>query len=130
MFNAVKGFDVEYISLQRDEGSQHRPEWVKEVPLGSWVDTQQAAASCDLVISSCTSVAHLSAAMGVPTWVVVPVLPYYLWATPGDKAPWYDSIRLFRQEEFGVWGKPFGNINIELNELLKEHKNAWIKSVG
>jgi hypothetical protein len=130
MFNAVKGFDVEYISLQRDEGAQHRPEWVKEVPLNSWEDTQQAAASCDLVISSCTSVAHLAAAMGVPTWVVVPVLPYYLWAIPGDKAPWYDSICLFRQEEFGFWGKPFGNINTELNKLFKEHKNAESRSMG
>jgi hypothetical protein len=130
MFNAVKGLNVEYVSLQRDEGSQHRPNWVQEVPLDSWLDTQAAVASCDLVISSCTSVAHLAGAMGVPTWIVIPVLPYYLWATPGEKTPWYDSVRLFRQEEFGFWGKPFSNIKIELGKLFKESQNAEVRSVG
>lgn len=130
MFDAVQDYDVEYISLQRDEGSQHRPDWVKEVPLNSWLDTQQAVASCDLVISSCTSVAHLSAAMGVPTWVVIPILPYYLWAIPGEKVPWYDSVRLFRQKEFGSWEHPFTDINNELKKLCKEYQNASIRSVG
>jgi hypothetical protein len=66
MFNAVKGLDVEYVSLQRDEGSEHKPAWVKDVPLQHWEDTRQAIASCDLVVTSCTSVAHMAAAMGVP----------------------------------------------------------------
>jgi hypothetical protein len=97
LFNAVKGLDVEYVSLQRDDGAEHKPAWVKELPLAHWEDTRQAIASCDLVVSSCTSVAHMSAAMGVPTWIVTPVLPYYLWAKPGNTTEWYDSVRLFRQ---------------------------------
>lgn len=119
LFDAVAGHDVEFVSLQRDEGAQHKPDWVAESNLNSWVDTQIAAAGCDLVISSCTSVAHLSAAMGIPTWVVTPLLPYYVWATPGEKCPWYDSIRLFRQTKFEDWTEIFEKLSQELSLHLK-----------
>lgn len=118
MFDAVSGYDVEYISLQRDEGKEHRPEWAKEVCLDKWTDTAEEIAKCDLVISSCTSIAHCSAAMGVPTWVVVPVMPYYLWALPGNTSPWYDSVKLFRQEKYGDWHTPFHQIKSELGDFI------------
>jgi len=84
------------------------------VPLDSWHDTQAAIASCDLVISSCTSVSHLAAAMGVPTWVVTPIMPYFLYALDGDRTPYYDGMRLFRQEIYGDWQAPFDKIKAEL----------------
>ena len=114
MFNALKGMDAEFISLQRDEGAEHKPARVKEVPLNHWAETQSAIASCDLVITSCTSVAHLAGAMGVETWIIVPILPYYLWAKPGEKTEWYDSVRLFRQEIYGTWEHPFRKIEQQL----------------
>ena len=115
MFQAVKEADYEFISLQRDEGADACPVWVKRVPLNSWADTQAAVASCDLVISSCTSVSHLAAAMGVETWVVIPVMGYYLYALDGDKTPYYDTMTLFRQEVFGDWKAPFDRIKERLN---------------
>jgi len=105
-FDAVKRADVEYISLQRDADLEVKPHWVAPVPLETWHDTQKAVASCDLVISSCTSVSHLSAAMGVPTWVVIPVMGYYLYAMPGPTTLYYNSMRLFRQVQFGQWTHP------------------------
>ena len=114
MFSAVIDADAEFISLQRDEGSEDCPAWVKQVPLNSWEDTRTAAASCDLVISACTSVSHLAAAMGVETWVVTPVMPYFLYAMEGDRTPYYDSMRLFRQEVFGEWEAPFGRVKTAL----------------
>jgi ADP-heptose:LPS heptosyltransferase len=110
LFNAVKNADAEFISLQRDEGSDACPSWVKQVPLNSWEDTRQAAASCDLVISSCTSVSHLAAAMGVETWVITPVMPYFLYAIEGERTPYYDSMRLIRQEVYGDWTHPFKSV--------------------
>ena len=120
MFDAVKDTDAEFISLQRDEGSEARPVWVKEVPLNTWQDTQAAAASCDLVISSCTSVSHLAGAMGIETWVVIPVMPYFLYALDGEKTPYYDSFTLFRQESFDNWIAPFENIKSKLYNFNKE----------
>jgi hypothetical protein len=118
LFNAVAGHDVEFVSLQRDEGAQHKPDWVADSVLNSWEDTQAAISNCDLVISSCTSVAHLSAAMGVQTWVVTPILPYYIWAIPGEKCPWYDSVRLFKQTKFNDWSEVFNKVSDELNIYL------------
>ena len=122
LFEAVKDFDVEYISLQRDEGSQHCPQWVKQVPLQSWDDTQHAVSQCDLVISSCTSVSHLSAAMGVETWVITPILPYFLYALDGEKTPYYDSMKIIRQTVFESWIEPFEVVREKLIEkgLLKQ----------
>jgi Sulfotransferase family len=119
-FDAVGGHDVEYISLQRDEGFEHKPYWVKEVPLNHWEETRIAIASCDLVITSCTSVAHLAAAMGVLTWIIVPVLPYYLWAKSGSSTEWYDSVKLIRQKQHGDWSAPM----LEVQQNLKEFLNG------
>ena len=119
LFDALEDVDAEFISLQRDEGSQYKPYWVKDVPLGHWEETRMALASCDLVITSCTSVAHLSGSMGIPTWIVVPVLPYYLWAPPGNTTVWYDSVKLYRQEIFGEWSAPFNQIKLDLQNFKK-----------
>ena len=119
MFDAVKDLDAEFISLQRDTGADQRLSWVKQVPLDHWEQTAEAIASCDLVITSCTSVAHLAGAMGINTWIVVPVLPYYLWAPPTDNTVWYDSVKLYRQTQFGDWDAPFNKIATNIKELIK-----------
>ena len=116
MFDAIKDVDAEFISLQRDEGAEACPPWVKQVPLETWEDTRQAAASCDLVISSCTSVSHLASAMGVETWVVTPIMSYFLYAMEGETSPYYDTMKLFRQEVFGNWEAPFARIKKRLSE--------------
>jgi hypothetical protein len=115
MFDAVKSDEYEFISLQRDEAEDECPTWVRRVSLNTWEDTRNAVASCDLVISSCTSVSHLSAAMGIDTWVITPVMGYYLYALDGEKTPYYNSMTLFRQKVFEKWEEPFDEIKQRLN---------------
>jgi len=112
LFNAVKGYDC--ISLQRDTDADLRPKWMKKCDLSTWQKTREEISKCELVISSCTSVAHLAAAMGVQTWIVVPILPYYVWALPGNKSPYYDSVALYRQKEYKNWNHPFEYIKQDL----------------
>lgn len=107
-----------FYSLQRDENC------VDGLPFGdlreqmkSWEDTANIIAGCDLIISSCTSVAHLAAAMGIPTWIVTPIMPYYTWVFPGDTSRWYNSVKLFRQSKYGEWEDVFENIRKELTKL-------------
>lgn len=88
-----------------------------DLPLKTWEDTLGLIENLDLVITSCTSVAHASAALGKPTWVIVPVLPYYIWALPGTKSPWYNSAILFRQEKFGQWQNVFDEIHLALSKF-------------
>jgi hypothetical protein len=118
-FDAVRGHNVEYVSLQKGPGEEHCPKWVKKASLYSWQDTSKLVASCDLVITSCTSVAHLSGAMGVPTWIIVPILPYYLWAKEGEKTEWYDSVTLFRQTAHGYWDGVFKQIKNSINSKIR-----------
>jgi len=119
MFEATLQDHVQLYSLQRDEGTELLPRMSGivdlEPELKSWEDTAGAIANLDLVISSCTSVAHLAAAMGKPTWIVVPLMSYFSWSLSGRLTPWYDSVRLFRQTEHGSWDKPFEDIRRELS---------------
>lgn len=86
--------------------------------LVDWEHTAAILSSLDLVITSCTSVAHMSAALGVPTWIIIPILPYYIWALPGEKSPWYDSVTLFRQTKFRSWNEPFLEVSKRLDVLI------------
>lgn len=99
---------VEFYSFQRDDNLLQLPDTIRDLStlLTDWGDTSAALEQMDLVISSCTSVAHMSAAIGKETWVIVPALPYFVWATAGNRSPWYDSIKLFRQFRFGDWTDP------------------------
>jgi hypothetical protein len=57
----------------------------------------------DLVISVDTSVAHLTGALGIPTFVLLPFTPDRRWMHKREDSPWYPTMRLFRQPEPGVW---------------------------
>lgn len=111
--------DATYYSLQRDEDLvENLPCIDMRYEMKTWKDTAEIIASMDLVISSCTSIAHLSAAMGKETWVISPVLPYYIWALPIDTSPWYEDVKLYRQQEYGNWDQPFEKIKKDLTKKL------------
>lgn len=110
-----------FYSLQRDENCiDGLPFADMREQMKTWEDTVNIIAELDLVITSCTSIAHLAGAMGKPTWIVTPIMPYYTWAVPGEKSAWYDSVKLFRQEKYGEWDIPFDNIRKELTNLAKD----------
>ncbi len=68
-----------------------------------FADTAALVASCDLVISADTSVAHLAGAVGAPVWVMLPFSADWRWMTARRDSPWYPSARLFRQSAPGDW---------------------------
>jgi hypothetical protein len=87
-------------------------------------DTASIIQGLDLVITSCTSVAHLSAALGKETWIIAPIMPYYAWSMPGEKSIWYDTVRLFRQTAYGNWDTPLSSVRLALEETLSVNKAA------
>jgi hypothetical protein len=119
--NLAKYPELQIYSLQRDHNTIQLPEGITDLQyfLLSWEDTMAAIANLDIVITSCTSIAHLSAAMGKETWVIVPILPYHTW-TPGspdaNTSPYYKCVRLFRQREAKSWNATFQNLYSALEE--------------
>ena len=61
-------------------------------------DTATLIDGLDLVIAVDTAVAHLSAAMGKPVWLLLHSTPDWRWQTKRLDSPWYPTIRLFRLE--------------------------------
>jgi hypothetical protein len=110
---------VTLYSLQRDENLiDGLPFADLRDQLKTWEDTASIIAGLDLVITSCTSIAHMAGALGKETWVIVPVLPYYAWAKAGEKSVWYDSVRLFRQEKYGEWDAPLNAVRAALEQKV------------
>ena len=119
MFELAKYEDIQLYSLQRDSNLESLPENVIDVQkwLWGWEDTVAAIMHLDLVITSCTSIAHIAAALGKETWVLPPILPYHTWATGAPHAvtsPWYPSVKLYRQEEYQKWNKTFQRLYRDL----------------
>jgi tetratricopeptide (TPR) repeat protein len=73
----------------------------------------------DLVITCCTSIAHLAGALGVPTWVLLCRDPYWIWGTENDSTPWYPSVRLFRQSKERAWEDVMDRVQVALAELIE-----------
>lgn len=70
----------------------------------SFLDTAEIIAGLDLVITVDSAVAHLSGAMGKPTWVLLPKIGTdWRWMVDQQTSPWYPSARLYRQETPGDW---------------------------
>jgi len=57
----------------------------------------------DLVISVDTSVAHLAASLGKPTFILIPYAPDWRWMLDRDDSPWYPTVKLYRQTTLGDW---------------------------
>ena len=102
--------NYEWINLQvectEDQSLELEKLGVARYPgtIRSFADTAALIHHMDVVISVDTAVAHLSGALGRPTWI--PLNWYgtdWRWLLNRDDNPWYPSARLFRQPALGDW---------------------------
>lgn len=80
-------------------------------------DTAALIGHLDLIVSVDTSVAHLAAALGKQTWVLLPFVPDWRWLLDRQDSPWYPTVRLFRQSEPGDWRSVMERVHGELSAL-------------
>ncbi len=122
--------DVRLISLQKQGGVQQLESlpadlavehFNDEIDSGddAFVDTAAIMSSLDLVVTTDTSIAHLAGALGIPVWVALKKVPDWRWGVSEDRTPWYPSMRLFRQLEFGEWDAVFES----MAETLRSERN-------
>lgn len=81
--------------------------------LNTWEVTAGSLLKMDVVISADTAIAHLAAAMGVPTCIVVGKVPDWRWGLTGGTTPWYPSAELVRSR--GDWVGAIGEIEAILD---------------
>lgn len=112
-----------YVSLQKelravDRATLNQQSMVEHYgeDLHDFSDTAALCDVMDLVVSVDTSVAHLSAALGKPTWILLPFKPDWRWLLDRSDSIWYPTVRLYRQNKRGEWGNVFESIR---NDLLQ-----------
>jgi ADP-heptose:LPS heptosyltransferase len=86
--------------------------------LTDFVETAALVACLDLVITVDTSVAHLAAALGRPTWILLPHVPDYRWLLDREDSPWYPTVRLFRQTETREYESVLDRVRSDLIRLF------------
>ncbi len=103
---------VQLVSLQKGFGSEQIAtvdfpviDWANRLDdsTGAFMDTAAVLCNLDLVVTSDTAIAHLAGALGVPVWVALSFSANWRWLRDREDSPWYPTMRLFRQTEYGHW---------------------------
>lgn len=78
--------------------------------LRNFGDTAATLEQIDILVSAETAVAHLGGALGVETWIPMPMTADWRWRIGAVESPWYPKVRLFRQARPMHWEDVFVSI--------------------
>jgi tetratricopeptide (TPR) repeat protein len=119
--------DIDWVLLQKDTPASDRAafERIAQLPnvhapayaLENFADTAALIGELDCVLSIDTSVAHLAAALGKPTWIMLPYAPDWRWLLERTDSPWYAQVRLFRQGAPDAWDEVLAQVAQALDTL-------------
>jgi hypothetical protein len=119
--------DATFVSLQKDPRPDDQVALLERAgiidltaDLTDFAETAALIACLDLVITVDTSVAHLAAALGRPTWILLPYLPDWRWLLQRTDSPWYPTARLFRQSGTRQWNQVVGQARDALQWFVTE----------
>ncbi|PMS31535.1 tetratricopeptide repeat protein [Paraburkholderia rhynchosiae] len=123
--------DVAFYSLQPGASADVSAAHAAGLPITDYTaefatfdDTAAFVGALDLVITVCTSAAHLSGALGQRTWVLLDVNPHWVWLIDRNDSPWYPSATLCRQAQFGEWEPALEAVAHDLGALAARHRAA------
>ena len=130
----------EYISLQKDL-SEVDLRTLRSNPrirnfsraLNDFWDSAALCECMDLIVSVDTSMAHLSAALGKNTWILLPRYCDWRWLMHRSDSPWYSTATLYRQERTGDWSDVLRRVHADLitvADKIGQSHSAAAKRVG
>lgn len=117
--NLQYGERSEEIARFRSEHGIAIADWPEAID-GAYDETAALVAALDLVISVCTSVVHLTGALGKTAWVMVPHVPEWRYGLSGEKLPWYPRVRLFRQPAPEAWQPVMDAVQSSLSAMAQK----------
>jgi hypothetical protein len=125
MLSAILDLDATFISLQKDVRPDDKVTLLARndvvdltTHLTDFAETAALISCLDLVIAVDTSVAHLSAALAQPTWILLPYMPDYRWLLDREDSPWYPTVRLFRQTATREYASVLDRVRTELRAMI------------
>ena len=89
--------------------------------IGDFMEVAQYLTQIDLLITVDTAIAHLAGTIGLPVWVMTQFYADWRWLLNREDSPWYPSMKLFRQSQFGSWDEVVQRIGRELEILSVRH---------
>jgi len=120
--------DVEFVDLQYGDTNNERSQLLNDYghhlhkveSVDNFNDIDGLAAlinACDIVVTISNTTAHLAAALGKPTFVVLPYAKGLLWYWHLNRAdsPWYPSVKLYRQISPNDWTSVIKSVQSELS---------------
>lgn len=121
LFDTLSNTKASLYSLQLPDQTPPEDYDIKtfDIPNRDFTDTYSLVSQMDLVITSCTSIAHIAASQGKEVCVFVPIMEYYVWTSSTGKSWWYgDNVHLFKQRKPRNWDEPLK----ELKEFLSDRE--------
>jgi tetratricopeptide (TPR) repeat protein len=123
LMSRIFDVDATFVSLQKDPKPDDRAllaqtgiiDFTSE--LTDFNETAALIRCLDLVVTVDTGVAHLAAALGCLTWILLPWTPDYRWLLDRDDSPWYPTVRLFRQTAARDYAEVLDRVRAELVTL-------------
>jgi tetratricopeptide (TPR) repeat protein len=91
---------------------------------GEMKDYDDSAAfmrNMDLIITICTSAAHLAGAIAARTWLLLDVNPHWVWLMERSDSPWYPTLTLYRQNQYREWAPVIARVKADLASLAHRH---------
>ena len=86
----------------------------------AFCDTIEIFKYVEGVISTDTSLVHLSATMGIPTYILLTMGSHWFWCRNCDKTNWYPNATLIRQKKVHNWD----NVINELRNILTDSDSS------
>jgi len=120
MLPLLKTGNVDFIDLQYGDTTEergriseaHQVEIHRLDHIDNKIDIEGLAAlidACDVVVTVSNTTAHLAAAIGKPTLVLLPWhTPLWYWHLNSMDSPWYPNAIFLRQAASGEWAVPVG----------------------
>jgi len=107
---------AEIVELYDKHGIEVR-HWPRASEAVNYDDCAALVDELDLIISVQTAVVHLAGALGKPCFVMVPSKPRWAYGLHGDKMPWYESVKVYRQK--GEWAGVINQISEDIRTRIQ-----------
>ena len=117
--NLQKGPGVQQISSFKFKNKLYDFSNEGDNNLNAFEDTIGILKNLDLIISSDAALPHLSATLGLKTWIMLPFSPDWRFFLNTNVPPWYQKMKLYRQNKCDDWNEVFMSVK---KDLINEFK--------